>query len=82
MCKLQVMHKEFPLEFNLDDGTHVVVNKIGEHLYDFTIRPDDGPERHFTLNAEEEFTEEKEKSLDFDELNALRRFWLVTNEDV
>ena len=78
--KSQVMRKDFPLEFNLDDGTHVVVRKTGYHLYDFTLKPDDGPERDFSVNDEEEFTDEKEKALDFDQLNALRRFWLETRD--
>lgn len=75
------MGKEFPLEFNLDNGTHVVINKNGKHLYNFTLTPDDGPARQFTMNDEEEYTEEKEKTLDFDELNALRRFWLLTRNE-
>ena len=73
------MVKSFPLEFTLDDGIHVVVKKAGEHVYDFTLRPKGGPERHFTVNDNEEFTEEKEQALDFDQLNALRRFWLEVN---
>jgi hypothetical protein len=75
------MRKDFPLEFNLDDGTHVVVRKAGNHLYDFTLKPGHGPERHFSVNDEEEFTDEKEKALDFDQLNALRRFWLETRDE-
>jgi hypothetical protein len=72
------MHKDFPLEFTLEDGIHVVVNKISAHTYDFTLNSKERPSRHFTINDEEEFTEEKEKELDFDQLNALRTFWLKT----
>jgi hypothetical protein len=76
------MEKEFPLEFTLEDGTHVTVSKKSENLYDFTLKDEGEPARHFTYNDEEVFTEEKEKALDFDQLNALRRFWLETrNED-
>ncbi|HYO22252.1 MAG TPA: hypothetical protein VER36_07585 [Flavisolibacter sp.] len=76
------MEKEFPLEFTLEDGTHVTVNRTSNHLYDFTFKDDDeAGARHFTYNDEEEFTTEKEKTLDFDQLNALRRFWLETRND-
>jgi hypothetical protein len=75
------MKKEYPLRFTLEDGTHVVVNKTGHHLYDFTLQDDENGTRHFTLNDEEEFTTEKEKALDFDQLNALRRFWLETRDE-
>ena len=76
------MHKDFPLQFRLEDGTNVTVNKTGEHTYDFTLQDEGEPARHFTINDAEQFTDEKEKTLDFDQLNALRRFWLETrNED-
>jgi len=76
------MQKNYPLQFTLEDGMHVTVNKTGEHIYDFTLKDKEKPARHFTVNDGEEFTEEKEKALDFDQLNALRRFWLETrNED-
>jgi hypothetical protein len=74
------METKFPLEFTLEDGTLVVVNKKENHLYDFTLRDEKGT-RHFTLNDEEEFTDEKEKALDFDQLNALRKFWLETRNE-
>lgn len=75
------MEKEFPLEFTLEDGTHVIINKTGNHLYDFTLKDDNQTPRHFTYNDEEVFTDEKEKALDFDQLNALRRFWLETRNE-
>lgn len=77
----QYMDKDFPLHFTLEDGTHVTVNKKGEHIYDFILKDEGQPERHFTVNDNEEFTEEKEKALDFDQLNALRRFWLETRNE-
>ena len=75
------MRKNYPLHFTLEDGTHVTVNKTGEHIYDFTLKDHEKAERHFTINDAEEFTDEKEKTLDFDQLNALRRFWLETRND-
>jgi hypothetical protein len=75
------MNHQFPLHFTLEDGTDVTVNKTGAHTYDFTLNDEGVPSRHFTINDEEEFTEEKEKALDFDQLNALRRFWLETRNE-
>jgi hypothetical protein len=75
------MTPEYPLQFTLDDRTEVTVNRSGSHLYDFTLNPEQGAARHFTYNDEEEFTDEKEAALDFDQLNALRRFWLETRDE-
>jgi len=75
------MDKHFPLQFTLDDGMHVTVNKTGSHLYDFTLKVDNKEVRHFTYDDSEEFTDAKEASLDFDQLNALRKFWLLTRNE-
>ena len=45
------------------------------------MEPPDGPARQFTINDEEEFTETKEAMLKFDELDALRTFWLKTRNE-
>lgn len=74
------MAKEFPLDYSLEDGTAVTVNRAGTHRYDFTLQPEGGKARHFSYDDAEEFTDEKEAALDFDQLNALRRFWLLTRE--
>ena len=74
------MKKDYPLEFTLEDGTHVEVNKTGSNTYDFTLQPEKGPVRHFTFVDDEKFTAEVEKTLDFDQLNALRRFWLESEK--
>ena len=79
--KSVVMNKEYPLNFTLEDGTEVIVKKTSEHLYQFTLSDEEHGTRHFTYNDEEIFTDEKEKELDFDELNALRRFWLETRNE-
>ncbi len=70
-----VMSKHFPLEFTLEDGVHVTINQAGNKIYDFTLTPKEGEARHFT------FTDDKPRqdvinSMDFDQLNAVRRFWL------
>ena len=75
------MKHSYPMEFVLDDGTRVVVDKTGTHHYTFALTPQNGAVEHFTVNDDEEFTEEKEKLLSFDQLNALRLFWLKTRDD-
>jgi len=75
------MKKEYPLHFKLEDGTHVVVNHTPDHLYDFTLKSGDGRESHFSYRDDETFTEEMEEKLDFDQLNALRRFWLEQEKE-
>lgn len=74
------MEKDFPFHYTLDDDTEVTVNKSGNHLYDFTLKPGDGAANGFTYNDEEEFTDTKEAALSFDQLNALRKFWLLTRD--
>lgn len=74
------MSKHYPLKFTLEDGVQVVVNKTGKHTYDFTLTPKHGTERHFTL-TDDRPQEELTEKLDFDQLNAVRRFWLE-QEDI
>ncbi len=69
------MSEHYPLTFTLEDGIHVVVNKTGNDTYDFTLTPKGGVQRHFTF-VEEIPRDKRIDSLDFDELNAVRRFWL------
>ncbi len=70
------MSLKFPIEYTLEDGIHVKVSQTGEGKYDFALRPDDGDESHFTYVDEGTKDEEWEKTLTFDQLNAVRRFWL------
>jgi hypothetical protein len=74
------MSAHYPLKFTLEDGVHVVVNKTGDDTYDFTLTPEKGTERHFQYDD----SRPKDKIIeeaDFDELNAIRRFWLE-REDI
>ncbi len=75
------MPVEYPLDFTLESGTHVVVNRVDQHNYDFVLKPEDGSERHFSYDDNVEFTTEMEEGLDFDQLNALRRFWLEREKE-
>ena len=69
------MSAHYPLHFTLDDGVRVTVNNTGNNTYDFTLTPEQGKERHFTF-VNDKPREEVMQSLDFDQLNAVRRFWL------
>lgn len=74
------MQTEFPFSFDLEN-THVIVNKTGTHEYRFLLQPKEGSEQQFVYNDEEVMTEEKEKAMPFDHLNALRGFWLETRNE-
>jgi hypothetical protein len=75
------MKKNFPLHFTLENGTHVVVDHTADHKYEFTLKPEDGPENRFSYRDDKTFTEEMEEALNFDQLNALRRFWLELEKE-
>jgi hypothetical protein len=70
------MSGRYPLRFTLEDGVKVVIHKTGANTYDFTLNPENGSTHHFTYVEDDRPKEEVEAALNFDELNALRRFWL------
>ncbi len=70
------MKKHYPLKFTLENGTHVVVNKTGSNTYDFSLTPEKGEDRHFTYVDDDRPKTLVDESLDFDQLNAIRRLWL------
>ncbi len=74
------MSKQYPLKFTLEDGVHVTVNKTGNNTYDFTLTPKHGTERNFTF-VDDKPQHEVTANMDFDQLNAVRRFWLE-QEDI
>jgi nitrous oxide reductase accessory protein NosL len=69
-----------PVEFTLDNGMHVDVVKTGADTLEFTLKPEHGPARRFTYVDDEAYTAEVEDTLDFDQLNALRKYWLIVEE--
>lgn len=75
------MDTKYPLHFTLDDDTKVTVEKTAAHLYDFALTDKENGTRHFTYNDDEVFDDKKEAALDFDSLNALRKFWLMTRDE-
>jgi hypothetical protein len=74
------MSKHYPLKFTLEDGIQVLVNKKENNTYDFSLTKE-GDTRHFTFVDDNRTKAEIDASLDFDQLNAVRRFWLE-KEDV
>lgn len=76
------MSKHYPLSFTLEDGVHVEVSKTGANTYDFTLRRKEGSERHFTFVDDDRPKDMIDASLDFDQLNAVRRFWLEKDDIV
>lgn len=68
------------MRFTLDDGVDVVVNKAGANSYHFTMKRKEGAERTFTLVDDDRPKDQIDASLDFDQLNAVRRFWLEKDE--
>lgn len=69
------MSNHYPLHFTLEDGVEVVVTNEGSNTYDFRLIPENGPERSFRFVDDKPKDKAIEK-MDFDQLNAVRRFWL------
>ncbi|HVG14490.1 MAG TPA: hypothetical protein VM935_06000 [Chitinophagaceae bacterium] len=70
------MEKKFPLHFTLGNGTKVAVTEKGSNTYEFTLHPEEGANRQFTYVNDEAFTSKAEETFDFEQLDALRKFWL------
>lgn len=69
----------YPVTFTLEDGIHVEVTQTAAGNYDFILTPNNGNERRFTF-VEENPRDKNIDALDFDQLNAVRRFWLEQEE--
>jgi len=72
------MSQHYPIKFTLEDGVRVEVNKTAENTYDFTLHRKEGV-HHFTYVNDGERLKDDE-ALDFDELNAVRKFWLEQHD--
>lgn len=70
------MSKHYPITFTLEDGVYVEVHRTGDNTYDFTLKRKEGQVRHFTLVDDDRSKDQIIASLDFDQLNAVRAFWL------
>lgn len=75
------MIESFPVDFELESGAKVMVDKRAAELYDFTILTPGKPARLFTYVDDGRPKAHWDETLDFEQLEALRKFWLM-NEDV
>jgi hypothetical protein len=74
------MATHFPMEFTLESGTSVVVRKREDDTYDFSLRPTEGESSSFTYREGEHTKAEWNEMLEFEQLDALREFWLKTED--
>lgn len=76
------MSAHYPLKYSLEDGIDVTVNRTGDELYEFILQRKDGAASRFVFADDARSKDEKTASLDFDELNAVRAFWLKKHDVV
>lgn len=76
------MDQKFPMEFTLDSGTHVLIRQTGSSRFEFNLTPTEGAPRQFTYVEGEHTKSEWDDVADFEQLEALRRFWLETEDIV
>lgn len=74
------MTTQFPLEYKLENGTHVTVTDTGTGRYDFQMHDENGDSRNFTYVDGEHTKAEWDELLDYQQLEALRKFWLEMEE--
>jgi len=68
------------MHFTLQSGTHVVVHKRDDDTYEFDLTPTEGPADSFTYREGERTKAEWDQLLEFEQLDALREFWLKTED--
>ena len=76
------MAHDFPMKFTLESGTEVQVSQTAANTYSFDLIDSDGKSDNFTYIDDNRSRDEVEETLDFDQLNALRAFWLKRDEVV
>ncbi|MBC7827351.1 MAG: hypothetical protein H7122_06375 [Chitinophagaceae bacterium] len=74
------MNKNFPIEYTLESGTRVIINKTAADTYDFFLKAHDKTQRQFTYVDDERPKAAWDEILDFEQLEALRKFWLRDEE--
>jgi hypothetical protein len=70
------MKRHFPLHFTLESGTNVQVSNAEGNIYHFSLTKTNGTSDDFNYVDDNRSRDEIENPLDFDQLNALRAFWL------
>jgi hypothetical protein len=71
------MIHNFPIEYTLESGTRVTINKESADTYDFFLKPIKKPAGQFTYVDDGRPKSAWDDSLDFEQLEALRKFWLM-----
>lgn len=74
------MQTHYPITFTLDNGVKVQVSKTAGNTYYFYLTETGRTNDNFTYVEDNRTKEEVEESLDFNQLNALRTFWLKREE--
>ncbi|HUQ97109.1 MAG TPA: hypothetical protein VM010_05560, partial [Chitinophagaceae bacterium] len=74
------MATHFPMEYRLENGTKVLVQQQEGETYHFTLTPKNGQIQSFMYREAEHTKAEWDAMLDFDQLDALREFWLKTED--
>jgi uncharacterized protein YgiM (DUF1202 family) len=72
------MAKHYPVTFTLEDGVHVEVNQAETNKYEFTLTGKNGAKNFTYVDNGDKLKDEE--LLDFDQLNAVRRFWLEQHD--
>ena len=75
------MIESFPVEFTLESGTNVTVDKMAADTYHFSLKAAKKNATDFTYVEDGRPKSAWDDTLDFQQLEALRTFWLM-NEDV
>ncbi|MDB5248395.1 MAG: hypothetical protein JWQ40_2789 [Segetibacter sp.] len=74
------MPHHFPLKYTLESGTQVEVNRTAANTYNFVLTTTEGTSDNFMYVEDGRTKDEIEEGLDFDQLNALRAFWLKSED--
>lgn len=76
------MATQFPMTYTLESGTKVTVQKNEADTYTFTLTPTSGPSNSFTYRENEHTKAEWDRLLEFEQLDALREFWLKAENSI
>lgn len=74
------MHDSFPMKYTLANGTDVVVTKTQGNSYHFSLTHTEGNKEEFTYVDDGRPKTEWDETLEFEQLDALRTFWLKTED--
>ncbi|HKH61642.1 MAG TPA: hypothetical protein VKA49_12465 [Flavitalea sp.] len=70
------MKEHFPLQYTLASGTEVTVDKKNAETYEFILKAHERAAENFIYVNDGRPKAEWDEALDFEQLEALRTFWL------